>query len=498
MHLLWYHASLRDALKNESSDGVQAMIDLVLSSSPFTFKLPLLATEVTYREIEAALVVADSCPGWLIDFMRQLVKIIIAPVQENAPNQDDDSDEIDYGSATTIELIEASRCSASRLVCLLIDQSVSDPVGHTSNAFLESVHVKNSATQDTSSFMYAKKKDDESTPGRSATGDDSRTLFKCLDDSVKEVLQVTSAVSVCRPAQEARRMTLLNELLHSFYSTLILPSTWANHNERNQQLWGVLQKVVSTQERGVGDLNACLGAACLLIGGADVSTKEPSLVSKYYLPSNTLWSLISLGLSSNKPLERRRAMHLLRTVVLLATTADTTPNTKQANHQQGSKKKSNQSKTRVVNGNEWMSFLKAFEIYDNEFQLHLVEQVWPLLRGLCNGNLTDTEGLNGASEEEGTAALTVVEKPFWLHPLPAMSYAMVRLLFGRSLSSENPAVVKFGLEKLFRGETFNLSSKDPSLLFPPRWIRQTLIHDTLDDAKLVCIHNTHVSLLFVC
>lgn len=480
MHLLWYHASLREALKSESSDGVLSMIQLVLSSSASTFKLPLMAIEVTYREIENALLLPESCDNWLVELMRQLVGIIIAPVKDNVlSTQDDDSEEIDYNASATIELIEASRCSASRLICLLIDKSVADPSGHTSRAFLECLSASsNNSDHDTSSFMYSKKQvtklNDTSDP---------RTLFQCLDDIVRESLEVTSLS--LSASQQARRETLLNELLPSFYSTLILPEIWANHASRNKHLWEVLQSVVFNSARGVGDLNACLGAACLLIGGADVSMKQPSLVSKYLLPSSTLWSLISLGLNSKMPLERRRAMHLLRTVVLLATAADSTPNTKQGGHQAGSKKKGQAVKTRVKNGNEWMSFLKAFEIYDNEFQLHLVEQVWPLLRGLCNGHLSESWEESSVVDSE-----KYQDKPFWEHPLPPMSHAMVRCLMGRSLSSENPAVVKFGLEKLFKGETCNLTSKNPALLFPPSWIRETLIHDILDDSKLVTHYYT--------
>jgi hypothetical protein len=498
VHLLWFHSSLKNALMNHDSEGVQVLVNMLLASSPNSFKLPTLATEVTYREIESSLEGLSSTPDWLIRLLTQLIHIAVAPATATAaPAYNENDDNVDVHSPAAIELIESSRCSACRLVCLLVDKAVKDPSGNISKAFMQTLRPVTSsleAKEDESgySFLYSsKERISSSSIDTTSLVDDSRaTLFQSLDEAVQDVLQANVSIF---PAQQARRQTLLNEVMPSLYSTTNLPEIWADHSLRVKVVWDKLQNVASlpSSDRGVGDLNACLGAACLLVDGADVSMNDSSQLNKYSLPPAALWSLISLGLESNMPLERRRATHLLRTVVLMATT-DTTKSTKQP-HQQANKKKSSQAnttaKTRVKHGNEWLAFLKAFEICDNEFQLHLVEQVWPLLRNLCNGALVEADVETGWSDQ--AASPSTEGGPFWRYPLPPMSYGVVRLLIGRSLKNENPAVVKFGLEKLFKGETCSFNGKNPAALFPPSWIRGTLIHEVLDDAKLVNIY-THM------
>ena len=128
----------------------------------------------------------------------------------------------------------------------------------------------------------------------------------------------------------------------------------------------------------------------------------------------------------------------------------------------------------------WLAFLSAYEVYEKEFEMHLVDQVWGTLPTLAAAVINDhrrrvlalIEGGSGAeasssssyssyssltidpttrktTKEDGTAATPMA--CFWEASLPPFTGPFFRLLLEASLRNENPTVVRHGLERFLDG-----------------------------------------------
>ena len=316
----------------------------------------------------------------------------------------------------------------------------------------------------------------------------------------------------------------------------------------------------------VQEVEDALGAACLLLDPHDLATPEPlsgdTVPWRHAIPGSALWTLVSRGLSlATAPLARRRALHLLRAVAELNAhngvlpgasldkekvggggSDDTSNFVKSPPKKKGAaavevrneRKKNKQSNGKGHNvrlnhsngasaglregkalspeeeaaarATEWLSFCDAFDLYEHEFQPHLIAQVAPVVRrlglsaakhdaaicqkllaakaaklaastGAASDQSSDSSAAHTATMPTSTDAAAVSDAaaaadtssdaaafgakarkgtPFWLGLLPPMSFAWVRKLVAASLRVDHPQAVKHGLLVLLRGDVLPL------------------------------------------